>query len=145
MAVWFHDQNSGAIITNKRILKSWIYTTIKQSGKVPGDINVILTTDQQLLSINKQFLNHDYLTDIITFNYNEGKFVSGDLYISFLRVKENAKAIGEEMNSELKRVIIHGILHLLGQNDKSDEEIVEMRRKEDQALSLVKNLIIIPQ
>lgn len=143
MAVWVHDHDTGISIRNKRKLKSWIYSTILSKGKEPGEINIILTTDSQLLSINKQFLKHDYLTDIITFNYNEGIFVSGDLYISLERVKDNSLMEGVELNLELKRVIIHGILHLLGQNDKNSFEKIEMRSQEDKALKLVKDLIIL--
>lgn len=101
-----------------------------------GEISVILLSDEDLLKINIDYLNHDYYTDIITFDYSEGCKISGDLYISVDRVKENAQKYGYRFEEELKRVIIHGILHLCGYNDKSRKEQHEMRKKEDYYLAL---------
>ena len=111
----------------KRNVKSLISNELKKSG----NISVILCSDSYLLEINKQFLKHNYYTDIITFNYCEGDVVSGDLYISTDRVKENADNFASTFVEELYRVIFHGILHLLGYNDKTKEEQVEMRQKEN--------------
>ncbi len=96
-----------------------------------------------MLKMNSDFLNHDYFTDIITFDYSEKKVISGDIYISIERVKENAITFGEGFNDELKRVMIHGILHLIGYKDKTKPELAKMRDAEGHALSLVDDLIIV--
>ena len=122
---------------NKNSVKGNIKSLISNELKKSGNICVILCSDSYLLEINKQFLNHDYYTDIITFNYCEGNTVSGDLFISIDRVKENADDFASVFMKELYRVIFHGILHLIGYNDKTKEEQVEMRQKEDFYLSKV--------
>ena len=94
-----------------------------------------------LLEINKQFLGHDYYTDIITFDYCQGDKLSGELYISIDTVKANAVEYEQEFTTELHRVIIHGILHLIGFDDHSDEDIAQMRRGEDQALALLQQML----
>ena len=86
--------------------------------------------------MNKQYLDHDYFTDIITFNYNEGDHISGDLFISVDRVRDNARGLGLSANDEMRRVTLHGVLHLLGLNDKTDEDQRLMRQAEDRALQL---------
>ena len=116
---------------NKNSVKRNIKSLISNEFKKSGNISVILCSDSYLLEINKQFLKHNYYTDIITFNYCEGDVVSGDLYISTDRVKENADNFASTFIEELYRVIFHGILHLLGYNDKTKEEQVEMRKKEN--------------
>ena len=96
-----------------------------------GDITLIFCTDEELLAINKEHLDHDYYTDIITFNYNNDSIVSGDLFISVDRIKDNATQLGVSMEEELHRVCYHGVLHLVGYNDKTDHEIEVMRAKEN--------------
>jgi rRNA maturation RNase YbeY len=103
----------------------------------PGDISVILCTDEYLLEINRQYLNHDYYTDIVTFNYVEDSVISGDLFISIDRVKENAETFQSKFVVELYRVVFHGILHLAGYNDKTEAERKQMREKENYYLSEV--------
>ncbi|MCH1534722.1 MAG: rRNA maturation RNase YbeY [Schleiferiaceae bacterium] len=98
-------------------------------------IDVYTCTDEELLAINIKHLQHDYYTDIITFDYSKGTKISGELFISIDRVKDNAAALGVAIEVELRRVIAHGLLHLLGFKDKSDEEVVEMRMKEDEVLA----------
>ena len=98
-------------------------------------IDVHTCTDEELLAINIKHLQHDYYTDIITFDYSKGTKISGELFISIDRVKDNAAALGVAIEVELGRVIAHGLLHLLGFKDKSDEEVVEMRMKEDEVLA----------
>ena len=98
-------------------------------------IDVYSCTDEELLAINIKHLQHDYYTDIITFDYSKGTRISGELFISIDRVKENAAALGVTIKVELRRVISHGILHLLGFKDRSDEEVVVMRMKEDEVLA----------
>jgi rRNA maturation RNase YbeY len=96
-----------------------------------GDITLIFCTDEELLAINKEHLAHDYYTDIITFNYNNDSILSGDLFISVDRITDNARQLGVSMEEELHRVCYHGVLHLVGYNDKTDDEIAVMRAKEN--------------
>jgi rRNA maturation RNase YbeY len=96
-----------------------------------GDITLIFCTDEELLAINKEHLAHDYYTDIITFNYNTDSLISGDLFISVDRVTDNAMQLGVSLEEELHRVCFHGVLHLLGYNDKTPNEIDAMRQKEN--------------
>jgi len=108
----------------------WIFHTIESEAKDLESLNIIFCSDDFLLNINQEYLNHDYYTDIITFDYSSDK-VEGELYISIDRVRENAKDLGISFNHELHRVIIHGVLHLCGYKDKSEEEEKLMRLKED--------------
>jgi rRNA maturation RNase YbeY len=96
-----------------------------------GDITLIFCTDEELLAINKEHLAHDYYTDIITFNYNNDSILSGDLFISVDRITDNAQQLGVSMEEELHRVCYHGVLHLVGYNDKTEDEIAVMRAKEN--------------
>jgi probable rRNA maturation factor len=100
-------------------------------NKVLGDITVVFCTDDYLLQVNRQYLNHDYYTDIITFDYSEVNVISGDLFISYDRVKENAMAFSVNSKKELERVIYHGVLHLCGFKDKTAGDELLMREKED--------------
>lgn len=127
----FFNEKHPFRLRNKTKIKAWINNTIQKEGYTLESINIIFTSDQHLLEINKEHLNHDYYTDIITFNYNEGKLVSSDLFISIDRVKDNARTIKTTFTKEIHRVMIHGVLHLIGYNDKSEAEIKEMRSKED--------------
>lgn len=102
-------------------------------------IDVHVCSDEELLVINKTHLNHDYYTDIITFDYSRGNRISGELFISLDRVMDNARALGVSYSLELKRVVAHGILHLTGLKDKTEEEIKEMRHKEDEVLAYLEN------
>ena len=121
-------------------IKNWINETIIQENSNPGIINFIFTSDKYLLEINKQYLSHNYFTDIITFNYCEQNIINGDIYISISTVKNNSRQFNVTFIEELHRVMIHGILHLLGYNDKTDEEKAKMREKENQYLEKVKKL-----
>ena len=125
----FEDINPQQI--NKNLIKRNIKNIISNELKKTGEISVVLCSDSYLLEINKQYLKHDYYTDIITFNYCEGNTISGDLFISTERVKENADTFASTFLKELYRVIFHGVLHLIGYNDKTKEEQIEMQRKED--------------
>jgi len=100
-------------------------------------IDVYGVSDEELLSINKKHLEHDYYTDIITFDYSRGNKISGELYVSLERVEENALALGLSYESELRRVVAHGILHLIGFKDKTEEEEKAMRSKEDEVLAYI--------
>ncbi|MCV6628543.1 MAG: rRNA maturation RNase YbeY [Flavobacteriaceae bacterium] len=114
--------------------KIWIEKLIDSEQKDLGELSFIFTSDKDLLRINQQYLNHDYYTDIITFDYVSGTCISGDIYISIDRVKENAKEFDVDFYQELQRVIAHGILHLCGYKDKSEEELMVMRAKENEKI-----------
>ncbi|MCK9311663.1 MAG: rRNA maturation RNase YbeY, partial [Bacteroidales bacterium] len=105
-------------------------------GKKAGEINYIFCSDARILEVNNQYLHHDYYTDIITFDYSGQVKISGDIYIGIETVESNARMIGLSYDSELKRVIIHGILHLCGFKDKTPETEIIMHQKEDEALKI---------
>ena len=112
-------------------MKNWIQEVIRLNNHQTGHLSFVFCTDDYLLEVNKKFLNHDYFTDIITFDYNELNKVSGDLMISIDRVKENALTHHCTFQIELYRVIIHGVLHLLGFSDKTEIQKVKMRELEN--------------
>lgn len=112
-------------------IRDWIKQTIDIEGFKTGEINYIFVSDENLLQKNIKFLNHNTLTDIISFDYTMGKLVSGDIFISIDRVLENSKMFKTTFDNELHRVMVHGVLHYCGFNDKSDEEKNLMREKED--------------
>ena len=128
-------------LKNRTILKQWIKLVIENNNKKVGEIAYIFCSDEQLLEINKEFLNHDYYTDIITFDYSETDVVSGDMFISIDRIKDNAKILGVAYQEELHRVIIHGILHLLWNKDKTETESENMRKLEDECLLILSTYI----
>ncbi len=123
----------------KNIVKAWIKSVIASYNKELGDITIIFCNDDYILDINRQYLNHDYYTDIITFDYVEANVISGDLFISLDTVKSNAQKFSEDYITESKRVIIHGVLHLIGFKDKSPTEEKDMRAAENKALELFPN------
>ncbi|MFT5293216.1 MAG: putative rRNA maturation factor [Flavobacteriales bacterium] len=129
--ILFHNADTSYILKNKRIISSWITDTIKEEEKQLEEISYIFCTDDYLLKINQEHLNHDTYTDIITFDYTENGIISSEIYISADRVRENAKNLGVAALDEMHRVIIHGVLHLCGYKDKSDLQSQEMRGKEN--------------
>jgi rRNA maturation RNase YbeY len=136
----FHTENIRFTLKNKTILKKWISSIIEKKKRKPGDLNFIFCSDEHLLTINKQYLDHDTYTDIITFDYSKEDLempVSGDIFISVDRVKENATKFGKSFENELHRVIIHGTLHLLGYKDKGKSAKEEMTKQEDKALKVL--------
>lgn len=133
MAVNFFSEDVEKPSLKYASVKKWIITEIEHLNFIVGNINYIFCSDEFLLELNKKHLDHDYFTDIITFNYCEEKEISGDMYISIDRINENAVLLGTG-ESEIYRVIIHGILHLCGFEDDTDEETEIMRKKEDEAL-----------
>lgn len=121
---------------NAESINKWIVSVVNSYDKVLGDLNFIFCSDKYLLKINKEYLQHDFYTDIITFDYCDKEIIAGDIFISLERVSENAEKFNTQ-DTELYRVIIHGVLHLLGFDDHSDEEKVIMRQKEDVALGML--------
>lgn len=140
MAVRFFTEYDGSALENESMLKKWISEVIKNHGKKTGKISYLFCSDDRILKDNMAFLNHDTYTDIITFDSVEGDLVSGDILISLDRVGENAKQFGVSFTQELHRVMIHGVLHLLGFKDKSAQEAAQMRRKEEESLQLLEAL-----
>ncbi|MCE3297140.1 MAG: ybeY [Crocinitomicaceae bacterium] len=116
---------------NKTNLKRFVKELVETENAKAGDISIVLCSDEYLLEVNKSYLDHDYFTDIITFDYTEGKRISGDLMISVDRVRDNAKQNGIDEMHEFHRVVFHGVLHLCGYKDKSAKDQAVMRSKED--------------
>lgn len=123
-------------IENEDAISNWISNVIKSEDKKEGEINYIFCDDEYLLQINQEHLQHDYYTDIISFDYTVGNEINGDMFISVDRVKENAKDFNVSFEDELKRVIVHGVLHYCGYKDKSEDEELLMRSKEDEKLAM---------
>lgn len=123
-------------LTTEELYNIWLTKSCAVEGFAISELNYIFCDDDYLLKINQDYLQHDYLTDIITFDYVLGKTISGDLYISIDRIKENAKEFNVTFENELKRVMVHGVLHLMGYSDKSDTATAEMRAKEEEKIKL---------
>lgn len=121
------------------VVETWISDVAKNHDRILGPLTYIFCDDEKILEVNRQFLNHDYYTDIITFDYGRGKLISGDMFVSLDTVKSNAELIGVAYEQELMRVIIHGILHLCGINDKGPGEREIMEENENKALQLLDN------
>ena len=136
----FYNNKLKFIYPNKLLVKKWIKSVAQLHGFKCGDINVIFMSDEDLLEINKKFLQHDYFTDIITFDYTEGDKLSGELYISIDTVKANALEYNQDFITELNRVVIHGILHLIGFDDHEEQDKIEMTKEEDKSLELLLNI-----
>ena len=137
MAVYFHFHDVQFQLGPKRPLKAWISNSIREEGLILGEINVIFCSDEHLLTLNREHLEHDYYTDIITFDYRQGQVVSGDLFISYDRVLDNAKKFTASSKQETYRVVIHGIMHLCGYFDKKKNDVKLMRFKENYYLSKI--------
>lgn len=125
-------------LENSKETINWITNTIKSENKILGEINIIFCSDKYLLELNQNYLKHDTFTDVITFDYVEDTIISGDIFISIERVEENANNLNTPLTSELLRVMIHGVLHLIGYSDKTVEEQQEIRGKEDFYLALLR-------
>lgn len=121
-------------------MKRWIKAVAEKKKKIPGNLSYVFMSDEELLKLNVQFLKHNTYTDIITFDYSDGKTISGEIFISVDRVRENANKMNVDFDDELKRVIIHGVLHLCGYKDKTKSDAEIMRKEEDQGLRLWKKL-----
>ena len=135
MAIGFNVEEIKYNFKDKLVRKGWLKEVIKDAGKKIGEINYIIVSDEYLLQMNQQYLKHDTYTDIITFDYCEDNKISGDMYISIDRIRENAINFNVTEEHEVNRVLVHGLLHLLGQKDKTKSDALEMRRKEELWLS----------
>ena len=120
---------------DERKVTRWIRSVAADYNFAVGNINYIFCSDDRELEVNRQFLGHDYYTDVITFDYTSGKTLNGDIFISLDTVRSNAEMVGAPFEEELRRIIIHGILHLTGQGDKTPETKAQMTEKEEKALA----------
>ena len=132
----FVDGDVPCKVEGRRAIKSWLRSVADHHGKSLGDLSVVACSDKELLEYNRKYLDHDTYTDIITFDHSEGETLAGDLLISFERVLENAENQGVVFQEELRRVMVHGILHLAGLKDKTDADARAMRAAEDHALAM---------
>jgi len=141
MAIFFHTFDVDPHLKHKNALKRWISDCVLAEKRSIGTINIIFCSDDHLLDMNRQHLAHDYYTDIITFDFSVNERISGDLYISFDRVKDNALKTATPLNFEIYRVIIHGVMHLCGYKDKTKSDALKMRQKEDSTLLKIQQYI----
>lgn len=137
MAIAFYAEDTKLPAIKKRAVGNWVKEVAATYGKKVGDISYIFCSDEKILEVNRQYLQHDYYTDIITFDYTSGDKISGDLFISLDTVKTNSEAFNTPYNEELHRTIIHGILHLCGINDKGPGEREIMEANENKALAIL--------
>ena len=135
--IFYTIENVKAPKLEKRKTNAWIKTVAAKYDKKIGEIAYIFCDDAKILEVNKTYLQHDYFTDIITFDYCEGAVLNGDIFISLDTVRTNAQEFGVTFENELHRILIHGILHLCGQEDKTPEARLEMTRKENEALRMI--------
>ena len=138
--VHFFTEDSSFAFKEKRLTSNWLKMVAASEVKKLGEVSIIFCSDPYILDVNLRYLQHDYFTDIITFDYCEGDTLSGDLFISVDSVRENAVTYGTEFPEELNRVIVHGLLHLIGYDDHTPEQVAEMRAKENYYLSLREKL-----
>jgi rRNA maturation RNase YbeY len=136
MEIGFFSEDTDFLPADQEKLSQWILKVIESEEKTPGAVSFIFCSDEYLLRMNVEHLQHDYYTDIITFDYCEGAVISGDLFISVDRVRENASELRIPFEDELHRVMVHGVLHLLGYGDKTEAEKLTIRQKEDACLLL---------
>ncbi len=136
MPLYFHFEVIDEFQIDESQLTNWITKCVEDHEFILGEINYIFSDDEYVLDINKQYLSHDYYTDIITFDYTEDNVISGDLFISIDRVKDNAKEFSKPYFEELLRVLIHGILHLVGFDDKDPKNKIKMTEMENKYISL---------
>lgn len=132
----YYSEDTNFVLKSKLLNNKWLKLVAESEIRRIGDISIIFCSDNYILDVNQKYLQHDYFTDIITFDYCEGDRLSGDLFISIDSVKENAQEYGVEFDDELNRVMVHGILHLIGYDDHTEEDITVMRKKENYYLSL---------
>ena len=139
--ITFNIEDADPKLKNKRLLKSWIAKVADSYGLKTGDLAYVFCSDDRILEVNKEFLQHDYYTDIITFDYCEGDTISGDMYISVDTVRTNSELYSSSFINEMHRVIIHGVLHLCGLKDKAPDDEKKMREAEAKALAMWDELV----
>ena len=139
--ITFNIEDADPKLKNKRLLKSWIAKVADSFGLKTGDLAYVFCSDDRILDVNKEFLQHDYYTDIITFDYCEGDTISGDMYISVDTVRTNSELYSTSFINEMHRVIIHGVLHLCGLKDKAPDDEKKMREAEAKALAMWDELV----
>ena len=137
-AISFHIEDVEFAFSHKGLIREWLTTVLEKEGRIAGELSFIFCSDKYLLQMNQQFLNHDEFTDVITFDYSDSKLLHGDIFISVERVKENALTQKASFHEELHRVMVHGVLHIVGYKDKEPKATAEMRSREDQYLALLK-------
>ncbi|NKI31222.1 rRNA maturation RNase YbeY [Muricauda sp. DJ-13] len=130
------NYETGFKLTNEPVIRDWLVKASNQHDFFIVELNFVFCDDNYLLPINREYLNHDTLTDIITFDYSEGRNISGDIFISVERVRENALDFNVDFTVEIIRVMGHGLLHLMGFGDKEEEEVALMRKKENELIEL---------
>lgn len=140
MAIFYQNEDIKFPPVKRRQISNWIKSVAGDYEKKVGDVSYIFCSDNKILEVNNEYLQHDYYTDIITFDYSEGDVISGDIFISLDTVKSNSEQFGTAYEDELHRVIIHGILHLCGINDKTDKEQAQMTLCENKALEQLKSI-----
>lgn len=140
MAISFYNENVSMPSIKKTLVRDWIKRVVSVHGKRLGEISYIFCDDEKILEVNRQYLQHDYYTDIITFDYTVGDKISGDLFISLDTVRSNAELFHQSYDDELHRVIIHGVLHLCGINDKGPGEREIMEKNENEALEILSSM-----
>ncbi len=137
----YFNEDIKFVFKQKLLNNRWLKTVAGSEMRRIGDINIIFCSDNYILDVNIKYLGHDYFTDIITFDYCEKDVLSGDLFVSIDSVRENAGFYGTSFEDELNRVIVHGILHLIGYDDHTEEEVKQMRAKENYYLEMRKSLL----
>lgn len=137
--ITYNTENVAMPKIRRRNVTAWVKTVAAKYGKRVGEIAYIFCNDDKILEVNLQYLKHDYYTDIITFDYSEDDVISGDIFISLDTVRSNSQQQGTEFDEELHRVIIHGILHLCGIDDKGPGQREKMEAEENKALTILKN------
>jgi len=136
MSVSFVSERISFECPHQELIQKWLSSACSNENKTLDNLTYIFCSDEYLLKINQKHLHHNYYTDVITFDYSESNFISGDVFISIERVTENANSTGSSLSNELHRVMVHGLLHLLGYDDKTLSDKAEMTSQEDFYLSL---------
>ena len=140
MSIKFFYDSTRFRLTNEAKLKYFIRKVITKKLRKTGDLSFIFTSDQVLLKINQEFLGHDYFTDVISFDYGVDDVINGEVYISIERVNKNSRKFKTELNTEITRVMLHGVLHLCGMSDMNSDEKKIMRMEEDKFLKMYEEL-----
>lgn len=140
MAISFQFEDANFEFSDPKKVENWIIKTIETEKCFTGNVTYIFCSDDYLLDVNRKYLNHDYFTDVITFDYAKNRKISGDIFISIDRITENAKIFNVSRENELLRVMIHGVLHLIGYDDQTDEQEEEIHKKEDFYLNIYNSL-----